>query len=141
MLENIKIHFEAAGGAVSGFVADAHSPYLADYLAVATDGSAEVSSFLARTNHRFAILEEIRVEPRLRGRGIGNRLMSNFLEAAEEAGATVFVLVASNAHWQLGGFLLHEWLDSFHFAPVLDCTNGTLMVLPHSFAEEIAQEI
>lgn len=141
MFENIKIHFEVTGGVASGFVADPHSPELAEYLDEATEGNTEVTSFLSRTNHRIAILEAILVDPRMRGRGIGNRLMSNILEAAEEAGATAFLLVASDEHEQLGGFVLLEWLDSFHFTPVLDCLNGTLMALPHSFAEEIAQEL
>lgn len=141
MFEHFRIHKAVAGGEVSGFVADSNSHEFLEHLHESILSNTSLTSALTRSGHRIAILENIAVDARLRGRGIGNRLMSAFLEQAEELGATAFILFASYDLEQIGGFVLQEWLVTFHFSSVAETADGTLMALPHSFSTELIQEL
>jgi ribosomal protein S18 acetylase RimI-like enzyme len=72
------------------------------------------------------VLKNINVEER--GRGFGNRLMSEFLDKASEHGAETVLLVADKSEEQAEGFDLVRWYEGFGFRILKQTAVGPLMI-------------
>jgi len=71
-----------------------------------------------------AIIKNINVDPKYRGKGIGNKLMDKFFSAAEIA--NTICLIADTYEENL--FNLVEWYESFGFE-VVDLNNGCPLMI------------
>lgn len=75
----------------------------------------------------FAILKNIWVDEGLRGQGLGNELLKDFLGRVEEA--DIVLLVSDSSQSQETGFDLKAWYESFGFEEIARSSAGPLMVL------------
>jgi N-acetylglutamate synthase-like GNAT family acetyltransferase len=135
------IEVELSGGRVSAFVAEPDAEELIDYLSEHTDKAIQVSGLLNGQGHRVAVLKEISVDPDRRLRGVGNRLMNQFLEETENLGVSAILLVANGESDHNSNFNLMDWFQSFGFAFVETTSTGPLMVYPDSVASEFDDEL
>jgi GNAT superfamily N-acetyltransferase len=84
------------------------------------------------TNHfskyqKVAIFKSLYVEENFRNQGIGNELVSNFIEEASSKGADVIYLIADE--YETNEIDLIKWYESFGFEKLLYTVSGPLMYL------------
>jgi GNAT superfamily N-acetyltransferase len=125
------------GGTLFGYVVDADQPNVLNYLSRHTNLADAVMGKLRTYKERVALLSNMMVDEDRRGTGIGAQLMSEFMEFAEQEGATVYVLICDVNQSQQPGFDLKEWYESFGFTATIDTGEGPLMVMPEYWAEQL----
>nr|WP_218173140.1 GNAT family N-acetyltransferase [Pseudomonas veronii] len=123
---------------MSGYVVDASEPNIGNYLEQHTDFAEMVTHRLRAYGARVALLRNMTVDEDQRGNGIGTQLISEFMEEAGYAGATVYMLICDIHEGQALGFDLKAWYESFGFVAAMDTSEGPLMLMPKSLAEELA---
>jgi N-acetylglutamate synthase-like GNAT family acetyltransferase len=135
------IELAFSDGRISAFVSEADDEGLIDYLAEHTDMAIQVAALLSNQSRRVAVLNMISVAPERRLRGVGNRLMNQFLETAESKGATAILLIAEGTDDHASDFNLSTWFQSFGFTSVEGFSQAPLMVFPESIAQELEEEL
>lgn len=132
------IELSRDGGSLSGYVVDASEPNIGNYLDQHTNLSEMVTHRLRVYGERIALLRNMSVDEDQRGKGIGSQLVSEFMEEADAAGATVYMLICDIHQTQAPGFDLKGWYESFGFIAAMETSEGPLMVMPEHLAEELA---
>ena len=136
-----QLDVELNGGRISGFVSESDDEELIDFIAEHANNAIQVTDLLSGGSHRVAVLKDITVAPERRLRGIGNRLMNQFLETAEAMGVSAILLVAAGEEDRDSNFSLSDWFQSFGFASVEMTSAGPLMVYPDTVASEFEDEL
>lgn len=132
-----RIHVQLQGGLATGFICDAGEEPLVDFLSENTDFAVQAADLLSAGGYRVSVLQSINVEPAQRGRGIGDRLVNQFLEDAEKLGSTVTLFLPLES---AGDFDLTAWLESFGFGGVKSTEHGMLMAYPYQVAKDLEEE-
>ncbi len=133
------IEISQEGGSLSGYVVDASEPNIGNYLEQHTNLAKMVTHRLQAYGERVALLRNMSVDEDQRGKGIGTQLISESMEEADDAGATVYMLICDIHEGQAPGFELKAWYESFGFVAAMDTSEGPLMVMPEHLAEELAE--
>lgn len=133
------IELSEDGGSLFGYVVDASEVNLANYFDDHIDYASQVMDLLRERREVVALLRNLAVDEDCRGQGIGSALVSRFLEEAEKAGATAFILISDENESQADGFVLAEWYESFGFERALASNEGPIMVIPECLADALRQ--
>jgi predicted GNAT family N-acyltransferase len=107
----LEIEIETAGGTASGvlfFETDSFTNWAENRVS-----DEELLEYLSKLPLPIAVLNNINVDAECRGRGLGNTLMEEFLDAVYEASS--FVLESDSGEAQRPGFNLEEWYEGFGF--------------------------
>lgn len=136
------IHLDEEGGSLFGYVVDAQAPHILNYLAEHT-GEELLSqlrqAFLDHKGH-VALMRELQVEEKWRGKGIGNSLVAQFVKISKQHGATGFVLVADIGCEQAPGFDLVRWYEKLGVKEAVVMESGyPVMAYPPEFAQKISR--
>ena len=78
---------------------------------------------------RVVFLDNITVEEDSRGQGLGNQLLTDFLEEAVDQGAMACVLVADTLEDQTEGFDLQRWYERWGFKVIAHEPNGNPLMM------------
>lgn len=113
-------------GSAEGYVVDSSAENVRNWLE--SEVGADQSKLLERYG-RIAVFKSMRVERRLRGRGIGNKLVDDWLARADRYGAEAIFLIADKGEQQAPGFDLQKWYESWGFEKVADTSGGPFMVM------------
>jgi GNAT superfamily N-acetyltransferase len=123
----------------AGYVVSSRRKELGDYLIEKDcDEHEPIASWLKEDCVKVALLESIYMDETERGNGYGTQLLKDFIEAAEDAGADVVLLIADTGEHQEDGFDLVEWYERHDFRSISRTEFGPLMVNPSDMAEELA---
>lgn len=87
------IEISREGGSLSGYAVDATEQNIGNYLEQHSNLAEMVSHRLRAYGDRVALLRNMSVDDDQRGKGIGTQLISEFMEEADDAGATVYMLI------------------------------------------------
>ena len=131
-----RIELRTEHGFLNGFVTDADSPELLEYLSGQTNLAKAIVHELTVANRRVAILSDLHVDPDFRKRGAGSELYSAFAERAEALGAECYLLVVGCEieEWDLEG-----WYERRGFMRTqIEADTGPLMAKPSSFAAQLS---
>lgn len=134
-----EIDLSNEGGSLTGYIVDASQPNLENYLAQHTNVSKAIMIHLRQRGERVALLRNLHIEEGLRGQGYGSDLVGQFCAAADEGGATAYLLICDEAEGQADGFDLCEWYDSFGFSSVFKTSQGPLMVIPPDLCDSLSE--
>lgn len=129
------IQLRVSGGSLEGYVVDAREPNIGNYLSQHTHAAGLIQAELIDRQERVALLRSLWVDEDRRGEGIGTSLVSDFLSAAEAAGATAFLLVCDAYEDQRPNFDLRVWYEQFGFAATVCTSSGPLMAIPESLSD------
>lgn len=124
-------------GSIFGYVVDATEPNIQTYLMQYTNLGKSIAGRLAQRSEVVALLRNLYVDLEHRGQGIGSELVSRFLQEAEQAGATCYILLSDDGEEQINNLDLMAWYEKFGFTGVLSTESGPLMVMPDSIAEDL----
>ncbi|WP_005742620.1 GNAT family N-acetyltransferase [Pseudomonas amygdali] len=132
-----EIELTIGHGSISGYVIDAAEPNIKNYLMQHTNLGKSIAGRLAQRNEVVALLRNLYVDLEHRGQGIGSELVSSFLQEAEQAGATSYILLSDSGEEQVNDLDLNAWYENFGFCKVLSTGSGPLMVMPDSVADDL----
>lgn len=137
MIEHI--HHVTEDGMAAGYVVEAAAEQVQVYLSGFCLNAAEIASAFSLACTKVALLKNLWVEPECRGKGIGNALVSQFMQSAEELGADGILLIVDDAEEQAPGFSLEDWYGGFDFTKVAVSEAGPVMVFPSELAEQLTE--
>lgn len=124
-------------GSIFGYVVDASEPNIENYLMQHTNLGKSIAFRLAQRNEVVALLRNLHVDLEHRGQGVGSELVLSFLQEAEQAGATCYVLLSDDGEEQINNLDLKAWYEKFGFSGVLCTESGPLMVMPDNVADDL----
>lgn len=136
-MEMIELSFEH--GSISGYVVDAKKENIRNYLSQHTNLGKTIAWKLAQRDETVALLRNLNVDPEHRGQGIGSELVSSFIEACEQSGATCFILISDEGEEQVNRLNLNAWYEGFGFASVVATGSGPLMAMPGSLVDDLVE--
>ncbi|RYF05831.1 MAG: N-acetyltransferase, partial [Oxalobacteraceae bacterium] len=88
--------------------------------------------FAVEMRSRFttiAFLNNINVDEDARGQGLGNQMMSAFIDRAAEHGAEAIILAADLSEEQSAGFDLVQWYRGWGFEIIPSSSSDPLMIM------------
>lgn len=132
-----EIELTIDNGNIFGYVVDASEPNIQNYLMQHTNLGKSIAGRLAQRSEVVALLRNLHVDLEHRGQGIGSKLVSSFIQEAEHAGATCYLLLSDNDEEQINNLDLKVWYEKFGFSGVLSTESGPLMVMPESAADDL----
>ena len=126
-------------GSISGYVVDAKQENIQNYLNKHSNLGKSIAWKLAQRREIVALLRNLYVDPEHRGQGIGSELVSSFIQEAEHAGATCYILVSDDGEEQIDDFDLNAWYEGFGFSNVVGTDSGPLMAQPDALVEDLRE--
>lgn len=122
------VEISSEGGDVGGYVTSGSAEQVQNWLQNRHGIYDQNILTRLRSISILAFLNNINVEEDMRGQGVGNELLDEFLSRATFHHAAAIILIADTAESQTEGFDLIKWYEGRGFEIILDTDIGPLMI-------------
>lgn len=122
------LDFSQSFGEISGHVVHSHEENALSHLFDAVVPAHQFLDWARTQNLTIAIINNIFVEPRARGRGAGRKLIDGFAIGAMEKGANLLMLIAARHESELPSSAITYWYTACGFELYGEADDGAVMV-------------
>lgn len=121
------LDFSQSFGEISGHVVHSHEENALSYLFDAVIPAHHFIGWARTQKLTVAIINNIFIEPRARGRGAGRKLIDGFASSAAAKGANLLMLVATRLDSELPSSAINQWYIACGFELYGEAENGAVM--------------